>query len=416
MDRWIEKKYWTRRRITFVVISGIIAVLVLYSVLLGNRRSTVNVETDHLVISMVERRVFQEYIPVTGTVLPVKTHFLDAVEGGLVDTVYLEAGSYVETGDNILKLSNTNLVMDIMHREAELFQQSNNLRNTRLNMEQHSLEMQRRLLDLTHDITKQRRIVSNNTRLADKNLISIQEFEESKEEFKYLVSKLDLTMKTHCQDSLFRIIQIEQLEASLERMNANLEIVKKNMDNLVIEAPVSGHLTSLNTEIGQSISRGERLGQIDILDGFKVNVEIDEHYIGRVNAGLQGTATVAGEEYGLDVIKVYPEVINGRFTIDMAFGDSEPSGIRRGQSLRIRLQLGELSEAVLIPTGGFFRETAGRWIYVVDTSKSFAEKREIHLGRENPHYYEVIGGLNSGELVITSSYDNFGNADQLVLK
>jgi HlyD family secretion protein len=416
LDRKIEKKMWTPRRIAYISFSGLIAFLVVYSIVFVNRSSKLNVKAERISITSVERGSFQEFIPVTGTVIPIKTHFLDAVEGGRVDTVYLEAGTYVNKGDRILKLANTNLLLDIMYREAELFQQSNNLRNTKLAMDRNGLEMRRQLLELGREIKRQRRINESNDVLAEKNLISEREYEEAKDELEYLIDKLELTMETHRQDSLFRENQIKQLEASLARMEANLAIVKHNLDNLVIKAPVSGHLTSLNAEIGESKARGERLGQIDILDGFKVRVSIDEHYIARIGSGQTGTFTLSGKSYSLTILKVYPEVVGGRFEVDMGFDGAEPEGIRRGQTLRIRLELGDLSEAVLLATGGFYQKTGGRWIYVVDESGRVATKRQIHLGRENPLFYEVLDGLEPGERVITSSYDNFGDVDQLVLK
>ena len=359
---------------------------------------------------------FQEYVPFTGTVVPVGTHYLDAVEGGRVDTVYLEAGTYVEKGDRILELVNTSLLMDVMYREAEIFQQSNNLRNTRLSMERQGLEMQRQLLELEHSIRKQRRIVESNVSLAEKQLIPNREFEESKDELLYLERKLDLTRETQRQDSTFRVNQIKQLESSLERMAANLELVKRNMENLVIKAPVSGHLTSLNAEIGESKKRGERLGQIDILEGFKVRVPIDEYYISRITTGLGGTFDFSGTTYRVGIAKIYPEVAEGRFEVDMEFDGTEPAGIRRGQTLRIKLELGELSEAVMLETGAFYLTTGGRWVYVLDESRGMARKRTIHLGRQNIEYFEVLGGLEPGERVIVSAYDSFGKADRLVLK
>jgi HlyD family secretion protein len=416
VDRPIQKKRWTTRRIVYIAGGGIIAALVIYGLLLADRSPRLNVQTDRLRIATVTRGAFQEFIPVTGTVIPISTHYLDAVEGGRVDTVYLEAGTFVEQGDRIIKLANTNLLMDIMYREAEIFQQSNNLRNTRLEMERHGLEMQRQLLELEHAIKRQRRIVESNTTLAAKDLLSQREFDESKDELAYLLKSLELTAKTQRQDSLFRENQIRQLEASLIRMEANLEIVKQNMENLVIKAPVSGHLTSLNAEIGESKQRGERLGQIDILDGFKIRVPIDEHYITRISTGQAGTFGFARDTFRLIVAKVYPEVVGGRFEVDMHFVHEEPEEIRRGQTLRIRLELGELSEAVLLATGGFYQYTGGRWVYVLDGSGTGAHRREIHLGRQNTEYYEVLEGLEPGEQVIVSPYETFGEADRLVLK
>ncbi len=416
MDRKIEKKRWTPKKIAYIAGGAVLVVFVGYNLIFGNLNSKLNVKSERITISRVEKGQFQEFIPVTGTIIPIGTYFLDAVEGGRVETVYLEAGSFVKKGDRILKLVNTNLLLDIMYREAELFQQSNNLRNTKLDMARNGLEMRRQLLELGREIKKQKRISESNEVLAGKNLISSREYEESKDELDYLYDKLKLTMEMHKQDSIFRDSQVEQLEVSLERMNDNLEIVKQNLENLVIKAPVSGQLTSLKAEIGESKSRGERLGQIDVLDGFKVRVSIDEHYISRISEGQTGTFNLADETFGLTITRVYPEVLNGRFEVDMNFNGKEPEGIRRGQTLRIRLELGDLSEALLLATGGFYQKTGGRWAYVVDDSGRNAFKRQIRLGRENSLFYEVLGGLEPGDRVITSSYDNFGDVDQLILK
>jgi HlyD family secretion protein len=416
MDRKLEKKRWTPKRIAWLAVIAVGAGLILYSIIFGNMSSKLNVKVERITIATVERGGFQEFIPVTGMIIPIKTHFLDAVEGGRVDTVYLEAGTFVNKGDKILKLANTNLLMDVMYREAELFQQSNNLRNTKLAMDRNSLEMRRQILELNREIKKQRRINESNELLAEKELISKREYEEAQDELEYLIAKLEITRETHKQDSIYRENQIKQLESSLRRMETNLAIVKQNLENLVIKAPVSGHLTSLNAEVGESKARGENLGQIDILDGFKVRVPIDEHYIARVSTGQTGTFTFSDDSYRLTVSKVYPEVLAGRFEVDMLFESEEPDGIRRGQTLRIRLELGQLSEAILLPTGGFYQKTGGRWVFVVDESGDHAVKRKIHIGRENALHYEVLEGLEPGERVITSSYDSFGDVDRLILK
>jgi HlyD family secretion protein len=416
MDRKIERRKWGPRRLAYLAAALVALCLVLYAFFFADFGSTLNVNSERITTFTVRMGEFQEFTPVTGTVIPVRTIFLDAVEGGRVDTVYVEAGSFVNRGDRLLKLTNTNLLLDIMYREAELFHQSNNLRNTKLAMAASRLEIRGQLLDLSHEITRQERLVEDNEELAAKDLISSREHEDAIVDLKYLRDKYELTLETQKQDSLYRAVQIDQLEASLARMEANLEVVRRNLDNLTIRAPVSGHLTSLNAEVGESKSRGERLGQVDVLDGFKVRAAIDEHYVARVAVGQHGTFVLSGVEYDLSVLKVYPEVVNSRFEVDMAFEGDEPEGIRRGQTLRIRLELGELSEALLLETGGFYQATGGRWAYVVDESGNTATKRGIQLGRVNTDYYEVLGGLQPGERVITSSYDAFGDVDQLVLQ
>jgi HlyD family secretion protein len=283
-------------------------------------------------------------------------------------------------------------------------------------MEQNRLRIQGEILDLDYQISQQRRVVENNEELKKRNLISEQEYDEALDQYQYLTNTRDLTLESHRQDSVFREVQIKQLEAGLDRMEENLEFVKQNVENLILKAPVSGHLTSLNAEIGESKVRGERLGQVDVLDGFKVHVAVDEHYITRVNIGLRGEFTLADSTYQLIIKKVFPEVINGRFEVDMEFVDVEPEDVRRGQSLHIRLELGDLSEAMLLDRGGFYQSTGGQWVYVLDESEQFAVKRDIRIGRQNPEVFEVLEGLEPGEKVITSSYSNYGDVDRLVLK
>lgn len=415
VDRIIEKKRWTPKRIAMLAGALVIIAIIVYGINNALRGPRLNVKSERIRVASVIEGEFQEFIPVTGTVIPVNTYYLDAVEGGRVDTVYLEAGTFVEKGRKIIKLVNTNLLMDVMYREAEIFQQSNNLRNTRLTMERNSLEIKREILDLEHGIRQQRRIVESNESLAEKGLISDREFEEARDNLDYLERKLVLTRQTQRQDSLFRMSQINNLEISLARMEANLAIVKKNMENLTIKAPVSGHLTTLNAEVGESKQRGERLGQIDILDGFKIRVPVDEHYITRVNTGQKATFTLSGETFTVTISKIYPTVADGRFNVDMIFEDVEPADIRRGQTLRLKLELGDLSRAVLLPAGGFFQASGGRWVYVVGESGDEAVKRRVHLGRQNTEYYEVLDGLVPGERVIISPYDTYGDAERLKL-
>ena len=416
MDRKIEKKHWTPKKLTGIAGGIIVGVLIIYQVGFSDKSSRLNVERQRLVISTVKRGDFQEFIPVIGTVIPIKTIYLDAIEGGSVEHLFLEAGSYVNKGDPILRLANTNLLLDIMYREAELFQQSNNLRNTRLAMEENRLALKAQLIELDYRIIQSKRNYDTQAELVDKSLIAKQQFEAAQDEYEYLQQTRDLTMESHKQDSIFREVQLEQLEESLVRMEANLKIVKQNLDNLTIKAPVSGQLTSLNAEIGESKSRGERLGQIDVLDGFKLRVNIDEYYISRVSIGQTGTFTFAGDQYKLAVKKVYPEVLNGRFEVDMEFVGEEPEGIRRGQSQHIRLELGDPSEALLLARGGFFQKTGGQWVYLLEESENVAVKQPIRLGRQNTDVFEVLEGLKPGDKVITSSYDTFGNIDKLVIE
>ena len=415
MDRKIEKKKWPPKKIAAYLGIILMAIFIIYQLFFSDKSSRLNVNQERLVIYTVHNGEFQEFIPVIGMVIPIKTIYLDAVEGGTVEQIYLEAGSFVNQGDPILKLTNTNLLLDIMYREAELFQQSNNLRNTRLAMEQNALIIKAQLMDLEFEIKKTYRDYKNQKSLVDQNLIAVQEFETTRDEYEYLNNKLALTLQSYHQDSVFREIQMEQLEASLVRMENNLEIVKQNMSNLILKAPVSGQLTSRNAEIGESKTRGERLGQIDVLDGFKLLIAVDEYYISRISIGQKGTFTFDGKKHELRVGKVYPEVLNGRFEVDMEFVSEEPEGIRRGQSQHIRLELGDPGEGLLLARGGFFQKTGGQWVYLMDESGEFAVKQPIRLGRQNTEVFEVLDGLNPGDRVITSSYDSYGDVDKLLI-
>jgi len=416
MDRQIKKKKWTLKRIAWMTAGAAVLFFIVYYIFFGDHSSKLNVRTERITISTVREDLFQEFIPVTGNVIPINTVYLDAIEGGIVEKRFLEAGTYVEKGDKILRLRNTNLLLDIMYREAELFQQSNNLRNTQLAMAQNQLQLRAQILDLDYQIRTQKRNYERYKELFEKNLVAEQEYQDAKDRYDYLVRNRELSLLRHQQDSLFQITQIQQIEASLERMRNNLALASENLENLTLKAPISGQLTALNAEIGESKTRGERLGQIDVLDGFKVRVRIDEHYIARIDPGQKGKFTFDNQEYTLSITKVYPEVLNGRFEVDMEFDSEEPEGIRRGQTLHIRLELGNLSEAILLSAGGFYQKTGGQWVYVVDESGEFAYKRDIRLGRQNPEAYEVLEGLEPGEKVITSSYDSYGDVDKLILK
>ncbi len=416
MDRQIQKKKWPPKKIAIFAGGGLFFLFVIYSFIFGDNSSKLNVETEKITIAEVTRGPFQEFIPVTGNVLPIKTIYLDAVEGGRVEKKFIEAGSMVKEGDAILLLTNTNLLLDIMFREAQFFEQSNNLRNTRLLMEQSRLNLRQQLNEQGYQLQRLKRLYERAAELRDKNLVSQQEFEQAKDEYEYRRNQKDLAVESFKQDSIFRAIQIDQLESSLKRMEANLGVTKQRLESMTLRAPATGQLTSLNAEIGESKSSGQRLGQVDILDGFKVRAGIDEHYLSRISDGLPAEFDFAGKTYNLITKKIFPEIRDGRFDVDLEFQNETPEGIRRGQTLHIRLELGDLAEAMLLPRGGFYQKTGGQWVYVVDKSGSHATKRNIKLGRQNPQVFEVLEGLEPGEQVVTSSYDSFGDIDKLVLK
>jgi len=408
MDRKIERQWYQKRQVWWSAGGTLVIFLIVYLILTSDTQSRLNVSTERITISTVERGPFQVYIPLTGTVMPIRTVYLDAMEGGRVEAVIREAGSFVT-------LSNTSLLLDIMNREAQLFEQSNNLRNTRLAMQQNSLRLEGELLDLDRQIQSAKRTFEVSQQLYERNLASHDEFADARDQFEYLQRRRELTIETQRQDSLFRSLQIEMLEASVDRIQANLDVVRQNLENLYLRAPVTGQLTSLNAEVGESKVRGERLGQIDVLDGFKVRAGVDEYYIVRVERGLSGEFDLAGQTYELVVSKVYPEVRDGRFEVDLEFVGAAPVDIRRGQTVHIRLELSDLAECVLLARGGFYQSTGGRWAYVLDEAGEFAIKRDIRLGQQNPRMFEVLEGLEPGDRVVTSSYDNFGDVDKLVL-
>ncbi|MDP8269348.1 MAG: efflux RND transporter periplasmic adaptor subunit [Candidatus Tenebribacter davisii] len=416
MDRKIEKKKWTPKKIIWISLSCIIVILIFWNVILGDHSSKFNVQTERISIEEVTNDHFQDYITQTGTVQPISTVYLDAMEGGRVEEVMIEEGTMVYKDDVILRLSNTNLHLDIMNREANLAEQINNLRNTRLSMEQNKLSLKRQLLDLNYQLSSQKRNYENDINLYEQKYISVREFDESKEKYEYLKKNRELVIENQQADSLFREIQVAQLENSVDQMEMNLEFVRQKLGNLKVKAPVNGLLVSVNAEIGEAIGSGQRLGQIHVLDDYKIRLEIDEHYISRVNSDLVGTFDFNGESFNLHIKKIYPEVRNGRFGVDLVFTDSIPEQIRTGQTFRVKLELGESQMALLVPRGAFYQSTGGQYIFVVDPTGKFAVKRNIRLGRMNPKYYELLEGLKEGEKVIISSYDNFGKAEKLILK
>jgi len=414
MDRVIAKKTWTPRRIAMGVGALLFVALIGYGLWTTTGGTKLRVQQERLTISPATTGEFQEFISVIGTLEPVRTVFLDAAEGGRVEQIFVEEGAVMEAGEPILQLINNNLQLDLLNREAQFYETMNYLREARLAMEQNTLNLRQQLLDINYQITRLERQHARNEELFTKDLISDEEYEQVKDELEYQARSRELTLVSHKQDSLMRRVQVEQLEASVTRMQRNLEVVRQNLENLIVKAPIAGQLTSLNAEIGESISNGQRLGQVDRLDGFKVNVPVDEHYLPRVNMGQDGRFSLSDQEYGLEIQKVYPEVQGGLFEVDMFFTEESPDGIRRGQTLRIRLELGDLSEALLIPKGGFFNTTGGNWVYVVEGDQ--AVRRPIRLGRQNPQFFEVLEGLEVGDQVITSSYDTYGDAEILILQ
>ncbi len=416
MDRIIEKKKWTIKKVSIIAGSILVVMFFAYQFIFADHSVKLNVQTDRISIEEVKNDYFLDNITITGTVQPITTVYLDALEGGRVEEILIEEGSNVKEGDIILRLSNTNLHMSIMNREADLADQMNNLRTTRLQMEQNKLSLKSQLLETRYLLATAKRNFEQAVALNEKDFISPEEFKEARDDYEYYRNKVDLVIETQKQDSLFRQVQIEQLEDSVERMQENLRLVQTKLENLNVRAPVNGQLAWINAEIGEAKSEGERLGQINILDSYKISAEIDEHYISRVVRGLHGQFEFTGNNYDLELTKIHAEVQDGRFDVDMVFSDKVPPKLRIGQTFRVKLELGEPRMAILIPRGGFFQTTGGQWIFVVDESGDFAVKRDIRINRQNSKFYEVSEGLEPGEKVIVSSYENFGDVDKLILK
>ncbi len=415
MDRKLEKKFWNRTRIIYAGGGGALLAVIVYVIIATAGGSRLNVEVDKITVSTVTKGPFQEYIPVQGNILPRQTFYLDAIEGGRVEKRYVEAGAIVTQGDPILKLANSNLQLDVMYREALTYQEINDAQNRRLSLEQNTIAVKAALADAEYQVERTRLVYVRDSALYAKQLIAVNDYLQAKFEYESWAKRRLLARQNFLQDSVLRLNQLAQLQGSVARLQDNLTMTKKTLDNLVIKAPISGQLTSLNAEIGESKSPGQRLGQIDVLDSVKVRAAIDEFYITRIGPGLMGEFDLSGTTYRVKIVKVFPEVTSGRFDVDMDFVGTVPPGIRRGQTLQIRLELGDLAEAVLLPRGGFYQKTGGQWAYVVDKSGAYAVKRTIKLGRQNPLMFEVVEGLEVGDQVVTSSYDNFGDIDRLVL-
>jgi HlyD family secretion protein len=416
MDKPIPKKKGLQKKhIGYIAIGLVICVLV-YMAFFGERTSTFRVEKDKLIIESVIKGQFNDYITVPGTVEPISTVYLDALEGGRVEEILVEEGSMVRKGEIILRLSNPDLYLNILDSEAQLAEKENFLRNTQVTMEQERIAIKRELINLKFDIERKERTYQQNAELIKDNLISQEEFIRSKEDLDMAKSSQQLFIERQKADSLFRTVQVETIKANLDNMRKNLALVRQRVENLNVKATVDGQLGLLVPEIGQSIQRGANMGQINVLTSYKVTALIDEHYIDRVRTQLTATLDRQGTKFNLVVRRVYPDVRNGTFEIDMIFTDTMPDNIRTGQTYYISLELGQPKEAIMVPIGGFFQETGGQWIFVLDPSESFATKRNISVGRKNPKYYEVLDGLQPGEKVIISGYESFGKNEKLVFK
>jgi HlyD family secretion protein len=411
MDRPIDNRKKKKIRIFYsvLIMSGLIILILSLSLIRGKK---VTVLADRLTISEVEYGSFQEYIPLNGIIQPIKTIYIDAVEGGRVEEIFVEDGRSIEAGQSIMRLSNQQFQMDAINRQAQLLDQQNNLLTSRLQMDQQAAQLKEQLNETEYNLRESEREYKVNEKLLADSAISKVEFEKSKEKFNYLRKSKTLLIQKIRNDSLFRVNQIDRVESSLSLIDENIHFLDQTVNNLYIKAPISGQLSQLQVELGQTIGNGSRIGQVDDMSDFKVRASVPEHYVTRVTQGLNANFTLNGQTYNLLVSKVYPEVNGGLFEIDLVFEGEKPSTIRRGQTLQIRLTLGAESQAMKIPRGAFFQKTSGNYVFVI-TKENVAEKRTIKLGRQNADYYEILEGLNTGEKIITSSYDNFGEATEL---
>lgn len=415
MDRAIPKRFWTKQRIILGIFSALFLTFVIWQFGFADKRSKLNVDAEKLTISEVKDGNFDEYIIVQGVVQPLKTIQLDAIVGGYVTQKLVDGGNMVKSGDIILRLENQNLKLNFLQSETEASRLVNDLQNTRQRLKVERFNLQKTLSDLDFQTAQAKDILERNEKLLKTNMVTDLEYQRTKRDYERLVKQRTIEIESQKYQQENAELQIKQLEGTLVRTQKNVDLWRQTLENLVVKAPVTGLLSSINVEIGSNINQGQNIGQIDDMNGFKLRADIDEHYISRIFTGLKASMEFNGKKYDLEIIKVYPEVRSGRFAVDMTYASSSPEGIRRGQSSPVRLELGQSQKAVLLPVGGFFSDTGGNWVYVLESDGKRAVKRNISLGRKNPNYYEVLDGLKQGDKVITSSYSNYGDKEVLAI-
>ncbi|MDR1813474.1 MAG: HlyD family efflux transporter periplasmic adaptor subunit [Tannerella sp.] len=413
MDRILEKKKGIRKKHIPYIAGGAFVLIMTAWLIFGDHRAKFNADRDKLTIQKVTRAEFNDYIRINGQVLPINTIQLSAIEGGMVAEKVAEEGSMVRRGDVIVRLTNPMLSLNILDSEAQLAEKQNFLRNTQVTMEQEKLSLRKERLQLDLDIERKKRKYEQYKSLYNEKLTSKEDYLQAKEDYEFAVKGLDLVVERQKQDSIYRGIQVDQMEESLHNIRQNLVMVRQRVENLNIKAPVDGQLGLLDIEIGQSVASGARIGQISVLSDYKIEALIDEHYIDRVRNGLAATFDRQDRTFSLVVRKVYPEVRDKMFKTDLVFEGERPDNIRAGQTYYINLQLGQPVEALLIPRGAFYQNTGGQWIFVLSADGKKALRRNIRIGRQNPLYYEVLEGLDEGEQVVVSGYESFGDAEEL---
>ena len=417
MDKIIEKK--TGWRVAFTKkalpywLGALLAVFIVYLIARPNNK-TLRVDKDTVTISTAVQGEFNDYIRISGRVQPMTTIQLSPQEGGIVEKILIEEGSPVKAGDAILVLTNDNLDMQILNAEADLAEKENIQRNTQISMEQQKLDVRQNVLEYGMQVERLKRAYEQQKALYEDKLIAREDYLKAEEDYRLARQKYDLVRERAVQDSLYRSVQIDRMEESLESMLLNMQMIRRRKSNLIVKAPIDGELGLLDVVLGQNVASGTRIGQINSVGTYKVEAQIDEHYIDRVITGLEATFERQGETYSTRIRKVYPEVRDGKFKADFKFEGEQPDNIRSGQTYYLNLQLGQPEEAVIIPRGTFYQKTGGKWIYVVNKEGTKAVKREIRIGRQNPQYYEVLEGLGPGEQVITSGYETYGDSDVLI--
>ena len=417
MDRTIEKKKgialaFTRKALPYWF-GGFMAIFILW-LIFRDDSSTLRVNEDTLSISEVRAGEFNDYIRISGQVHPMTTIQLGPREAGIVEEIVIEEGTQVKAGDVIIRLSNDDLDLEILNSEANLAEKENALRNTMIQMEQEKMQLSLNILELQTEVKRKGRTLESQKRLFDDGLIGKEEYLRSEEDYILFCKKLEVTIARAEQDSMYREVQIKQMEESLKNMKINMQRIRNRKANLDVKAPIDGELGLIEVGLGESVGSGMKIGQINAVGSYKIEAQIDEHYIDRVSAGLAATFERQNETFDAVIRKVYPEVRGGKFQADFKFSGEQPSNIRTGQTYYLNLQLGQPEKAILIPRGTFYQKTGGKWIYVVSPEGGKAVKREIRIGRQNPQFYEVLEGLEPGEKVITSGYDNFGDNEVLV--
>ena len=416
MDRVIVKKKWTSKKILTIVGIAALVALIAGSYYFTSGKSKLNVDTERITISEVSKGNFKEFIPVNGVVLPLTSIYLDAIEGGRVEEKFVDDGAMMKKGQPILRLSNTDLQLGLVTQQTNVYNLLTQMQISKNAAQQNTVSKLNAMTDVESQLKEAERIYNLDKKLLDQKVIGTQEFQKAKNDYNYYLEKKKLSDRILQQDSVSTKQQLLQARQSFEGSQNALDVMRQKVGDLIVRSPIDGQLTSLDAEIGQSKNKGERLGQIDITTGFKVRVEIDEHYISRIFIGLQGEYDFNNTTYHLEIKKVYTQVTNGRFQVDMEFMDEVPKGIRRGQTLQIRLALSDETQAVLLPKGGFYQQTGGNWIFKVNNDGTKAYKVDIQLGRQNPDFFEVVQGLKPGDKVVTSSYENYGDMGELVLK